>query len=371
MPQRGARRLGRLGRLGPKVLALPLLLCARGSADGDGGGDPARRAVVEEMIYVPGGAYHVGTARPLDGGADGEGPERLVRLDGFAIGVYEASNAQFLEFEELTGYRSEAEAVFGWSFVFQDALPPELRDRQDQRAVEAPWWMAVEGASWLRPAGRGSACELDHPVVHVTWADAMAFCAWRYGAAARLPTEAEWETAARAGRRGRSFPWGEREADGSGRMNVWQGSFPGDHRSEDGFELAAPVRSMLPQNEWGMHHVVGNVWEWTLDAWDGDGGGDGGAAPQRTKKGGSFLCHRAHCFRYRVPARARNTADSSSMNTGFRCAVPEAGIDGRLRDALERATEERIAAAAPHFDGRACSAAPGSPSGARGGGAGE
>ncbi|MFJ5231108.1 formylglycine-generating enzyme family protein [Kitasatospora sp. NPDC088391] len=257
---------------------------------------------------------------------DGEGPVREVRVDAFAIAATTVSNAEFASFARETGYRTEAER-FGSSFVFEGFLADRLRALSPPVAA-TPWWRAVEGASWRAPEGPGSdfAARQQHPVVHVSWHDALAYCAW---SGTRLPTEAEWEYAARGGREGTRYPWGDELAPGGREMlNIWQGEFParntGRHRS------TAPVRAYRP-NGYGLHNVLGNVWEWCADRFAADhhrpatpatrdnptGPAEG---PNRVMRGGSHLCHASYCNRYRLAARSSNTPDSSSGNIGFRVA---------------------------------------------------
>ena len=241
---------------------------------------------------------------------DGEGPVRRITVKPFAIDACAVSNAEFERFVEETDHVTEAER-FGWSFVFGGLLPDDFEPTRG--AAAAPWWRQVEGASWRQPEGPQSDLvgRLDHPVVHVSWNDAMAYCAW---AAKRVPTEAEWEYAARGGLEGRVFPWGdELEPGGEHRMNVWQGSFPSGNTCDDGWFGTAPVDSFQP-NAYGLHNVTGNVWEWCRNRFSRD------VLTHRVARGGSYLCHASYCRRYRVAARNALTPDSTSGNTGFRCA---------------------------------------------------
>jgi formylglycine-generating enzyme required for sulfatase activity len=242
--------------------------------------------------------------------ADREGPVREVTLAPFAIAACAVTNAQFAAFAKATGYETEAER-FGWSFVFHRFVPAGLAGTVLGSVEAAPWWLALPGACWRRPEGPGSSVgtRQSHPVVHVSWNDAQAYCAW---AGVRLPTEAEWEYAARGGLVGKRFPWGdELVRDGAWRCNIWQGSFPDHDTGEDGYAGTAPARSFRP-NGYGLYNVSGNVWEWCADDWDADG---------KVIRGGSYLCHDSYCNRYRVAARTFNTPDSSTGHTGFRCAA--------------------------------------------------
>jgi formylglycine-generating enzyme required for sulfatase activity len=197
----------------------------------------------------------------------------------------------------------------------------------------APWWVAVEDANWLHPNGPSSNVlddreRLKHPVVHVSWNDARAYAEW---AGKRLPTEAEWEYAARGGLEGKRYPWGdELTPDGEHRCNIWQGDFPERNTGADGYVQTAPVNAFEP-NGFGLYNVAGNVWEWcgdwfsadhhTTDAYDRENPTGPADGTERVMRGGSHLCHRSWCNRYRVAARSKNTPDSSTGNIGFRCVV--------------------------------------------------
>ncbi|MET7857746.1 formylglycine-generating enzyme family protein [Streptomyces sp. NPDC005318] len=259
-------------------------------------------------MRLPGGTFLMGTDDPGGYPQDGEGPVRPVVVEPLTIGAHTVSNALFADFVEETGHRTDAEA-FGWSYVFASFLPGELR-RVSARPPQTPWWCGVRGAYWRCPEGPGSSVEdrWDHPVVHVSWRDAAAYCAWAGG---RLPTESEWEYAARGGLEQRRYPWGDELAPGGEhRCNIWRGRFPTRNTAEDGYRSTAPVDAFLP-NGFGLFNVVGNVWEWCADRWTP-------GAAERVMRGGSYLCHDSYCNRYRVAARTRNSPDSTSGNTGFR-----------------------------------------------------
>lgn len=275
------------------------------------------------IVALEGGEFLMGSADRLAYPADGEGPVRRVRLDPFHIDACAVSNAAFAEFAEASGHVTDAER-FGWSFVFAGLLPDDF---PPTRAVAAaPWWRQVEEACWRRPEGPGSDLgdRMDHPVVHVSFNDAQAYSAW---AGARLPTEAEWEYAARGGLVGAAFPWGdELEPEGQHRMNVFQGVFPAGNTCADGYAGTCPVDA-FPANGFGLHNMTGNVWEWCGDWYSPDfhtvekrtnpRGPRRGT--HRSTRGGSYLCHASYCRRYRVSARNALTPDSTTGNTGFRC----------------------------------------------------
>jgi formylglycine-generating enzyme required for sulfatase activity len=257
--------------------------------------------------------------------ADGETPVHEVELAAFHIDVTAVTNAQFATFVKDTGHVTEAER-FGSSAVFHLLVEAPATDVLG-RAAGAPWWFEVAGADWRHPGGRGSSvgARQDHPVVHVSWADAAAYAAW---AGKRLPTEAEWEYAARGGLAGRRFAWGDDLTPrGRWQCNIWQGTFPRHNTEDDGYLGTAPVRRYRP-NGYGLHQMAGNVWEWCADWFSPSYYAESPlAAPQgpplgesRVMRGGSYLCHDSYCHRYRVAARSSNTPESSTGNLGFRCA---------------------------------------------------
>jgi formylglycine-generating enzyme len=282
-------------------------------------------ADTSSMVRLPGGTFLMGTNDAQGFIADGEGPVREVELDPFHIDALAVSNADFTAFVDATGYLTEAQR-FGWSFVFYGLLPQSVLDTHPQVAAAAPWWCAIEGAYWRAPEGPGSdlASRLDHPVTHVSWNDAAAYAAW---AGKRLPSEAEWEYAARGGLVQKRFPWGDEVTpQGEHRCNIWQGHFPDYNSLDDGYLGTAPARSFKP-NGYGLYNMVGNVWEWCQD-WFAREHPQGPRNPRgpaagtaRVMRGGSFLCHDSYCNRYRVAARYCNTPDSSASNIGFRCVA--------------------------------------------------
>ncbi|MFE0144894.1 formylglycine-generating enzyme family protein [[Kitasatospora] papulosa] len=312
------------GDTGPRPAGEPVDAPRMDQARGPGPTPPASGGAVEDgMVLLPGGVFLMGTEDPEGFRADGEGPVREVRVSPFRIDAHAVSNRRFAEFVSATGHVTEAER-FGWSYVFAGFLPAALR-RGAGRPEGTPWWCGVEGARWDAPEGPGSGIEDrgDHPVVHVSWNDARAYSRW---AGARLPTEAEWEYAARGGLEQARYPWGdELTPGGEHRCNIWQGRFPTRNTAEDGYAGTAPVDAYQP-NGFGLYNMAGNVWEWCQDWWStthpagrrSDPRGPG-SADTKVMRGGSYLCHRSYCNRYRVAARTRNTPDSTTGNLGFRC----------------------------------------------------
>lgn len=306
------------------------------------------------MAWIPGGEFLMGSDDPQADPA--ERPAHRVRVDGFWMDVTEVTNAKFREFVEATGYATTAERPIDWEQL-KNAVPPGTPKPPDDRlgpgslvfsppgqrvmpAGQPTWWSWVAGASWRHPEGPGSSLEgrEDHPVVHVSWDDAYAYARW---AGKRLPTEAEWEFAARGGLEGRKYAWGdELEPDGKPLANYWQGHFPDANTRADGFLRTAPVKS-FPPNGYGLHDMVGNVWEWCGDWYRPDAyrsaSGRGVALnptgppasfdpdepyqPKRATRGGSFLCSPNYCSNYRPGARRGTASDSGMSHLGFRCVV--------------------------------------------------
>jgi sulfatase modifying factor 1 len=309
-------------------------------------------AVVESssaMVYVPGGTYTMGS----DDHYAEERPAHPVTVDGFWMDRHPVTNAQFAAFVDATGHVTTAEVapdpadypgalpdmLFAGSLVFtQPPGPVDLRDLTN-------WWHFIRGADWRHPTGPDSSLDgLDgHPVVHVSYADAAAFAAW---AGKALPTEAEWERAARGGLDGAEFAWGdELMPDGRPMANTWQGTFPWRNELIDGWLRTSPVAT-FPPNGFDLVDMIGNVWEWTTD-WYGAShpdaaqsaccipsnprGGDRAASvdpamadlgiPRRVIKGGSHLCAPNYCRRYRPAARFPEDVDTSTSHLGFRCIV--------------------------------------------------
>ena len=262
----------------------------------------------------------VGTAHPVIRD-DREGPMKTRRVKPFRMMTTAVTNEMFAKFVQATGYQTEAER-FGWSFVFHLNVSGEIATSEAVFGIE--WWRKIDGSSWRLINGPGTEDDWhpDHPVVHVSWNDARAYADWAGG---RLPTEVEWEHAARGGLGDVPFPWGTREPDDTDYQpcNIWQGRFPDMNTAADGYRATAPARSFEP-NGYGLYNMVGNVWEWTAEPFKLRSvskrlkGHSGNMPNSKLLKGGSFLCHKSYCFRYRIAARSGNTADSTTSHQGFR-----------------------------------------------------
>ncbi|MFY9344592.1 MAG: formylglycine-generating enzyme family protein [Planctomycetota bacterium] len=322
----------------PSLLLLPAAVAAQASPAG--------------MVWIPPGEAVLGSQN-----ADRDAPRHRVRLSGFWLDATEVSNAQFAAFVAATGHVTDAEKKpsaedvpglpddqrFAGSLVFTP--PPDAVDL----AQFWRWWTFVPGAHWRQPAGPGSSIAGldDHPVVHVSWRDAAAYAAW---AKKRLPSEAEWEYAARGGNDQQRYVWGEQApAAGAWRANIWQGAFPRTNTLADGFATTAPVRA-FPPNGFGLYAMSGNVWEWCADWYHPAAYGDGKATlvdpqgpresldpqepgvPKRVMRGGSFLCSDSYCLGYLPGTRMKSTPDTSLCHTGFRCALTAPGPQAKESD---------------------------------------
>ncbi len=255
---------------------------------------------------------------------DGEGPPRKVTRRRLSRSAAPPSPiAQFAAFVRATRYVTEAERL-GASFVFYLQLEQPARNRIRRTPAGLPWWVEVPDACWQRPEGAGFDVNdrPGHPVVHVSWHDAQAYCRW---SGTQLPSEAQWEYAARGGLDAARYPWGD-STDFEARCNVWRGDFPSGPAT--GWQPGPVAVHALPPNGHGLHHATGNVWQWCadwfspsyhLDTPDTDPRQDR-ISGRRSMRGGSFLCHASYCHRYRVAARSSNAPSSTSSNCGFRVA---------------------------------------------------
>ena len=303
----------------------------------------------KNMVLIPGGVFSMG------GDGDGwkdEFPKHKVEIDSFWMDINEVTNNQFLEFVNSTGYITTAERNIDWNQMKKD-LPPNTPKPDDSYLVPSSlvffptsgavnlndvsqWWKFINGANWRQPQGPGSNIDGkgNHPVVHVSWYDAIAYCEW---AGSRLPTEAEWEYASRGGIIDATFSWGNEDLDeGKLKANTWNGNFPYYNSKDDGFIYTADVRSFEP-NGYGLFDMSGNVWEWCSDWYDENYyysvseilsinpqgppksyDSNEPYAQKKVSRGGSFLCHKSYCTGYRNSMRMKSTPDTSSMHTGFR-----------------------------------------------------
>jgi formylglycine-generating enzyme required for sulfatase activity len=267
------------------------------------------------LVAIPGGRIRIGTDRPVLP-QDGEAA-RDATVKPFAIDPHAVTVSWFAEFAAATLYRTESE-TFGWSLVFAAGGPPA-------GPGSAPsWWRRIDGADWRHPHGPDSEAQPDHPVTHISWNDAQAFAVWAGG---RLPTEAEWEHAAAGGLPGPTYPWGNAEPDDHAFLpcNIWQGTFPTRNTEADGHAGTAPVHS-FPPNGYGLHNMAGNTWEWCAELFRIRSispaarrrNAEARQRNMRLLKGGSHLCHRSYCHRYRIAARTGVDADSATSHVGFR-----------------------------------------------------
>lgn len=276
----------------------------------------------ERIVWIDGGESQIGTDRP-EIKADGEAPSRKLRLKPYGIATTTVTNRDFATFIEMTGYKTDAEKI-GWSYVFRGLM----RNDKGMNHPDLPWWNAVQLAYWAQPFGAGSTWEdiESHPVVHISAHDAEAFGKWAGG---RLPSEGEWEHAARGGTEPKRYPWGDSEPSNENAhlCNIWQGSFPTNNTEADGYYGTAPALSFQP-NSFGLYNLSGNVWEWCSDRFRIRSISKAAKVrntlateeQERVLKGGSFLCHASYCWRYRIAARSGRAPDNATSNCGFRLA---------------------------------------------------
>ncbi|MCG2793217.1 MAG: formylglycine-generating enzyme family protein [Weeksellaceae bacterium] len=305
------------------------------------------------MVLIKGGEFLMGAAD--NRGRKDEYPQHKVKLNSFYIDVTEVTNAQFAAFVEATNYITTAEKVPEWEEL-KKQLPEGTPKPADSLLIAASlvfktsqkpvplnnptlWWQWTKGANWKHPEGIGSsiAGKENFPVIHISWYDANAYAKW---AGKRLPTEAEWEYAAKGGLKDQPYPWGSEEPyEGKPKANIWGGKFPYLNDKTDGYERLAPVKS-FPANHFGLYDMAGNVWEWCADNYDRDyyknlkdkisdnpKGSDISFDPQmpfnqvKVVKGGSFMCNEIYCSGYRVSSKMASSPDTGLENTGFRCVA--------------------------------------------------
>lgn len=312
-----------------------------------------KKCSIEGMVKLDGGQFLMGA--PDNKGRRDEYPQHQVFVDAFYIDQTEVTNAQFAAFVNATGYVTTAERKPDWEEL-KKQLPPNTPKPHDSILVAASlvftpttyrvpltdpnnWWRWVKGANWKHPQGPNSSIEgkENYPVVQVSWEDANAYAAW---AGKRLPTEAEWEFAARGGLQSKVYPWGNEEPyDGEPKANTWDGQFPYNNTAFDNYDGLAPVKSYAANN-YGLYDMGGNVWEWCADNYRDDYyktlpktiinnptgpkdsyDPDAPTVPVKVIRGGSFMCNEAYCSGYRTSSKMKSSPDTSLQNTGFRCVV--------------------------------------------------
>jgi formylglycine-generating enzyme required for sulfatase activity len=311
---------------------------------------------IPSMVWIPGGIYDMGASDSDRMALSHEKPKHTVKVDGFYMDETEVTNAQFSRFIQATNYITTAERPVDWELIKQQLppgtpkphdsllLPGSLLFKKTKESVPnlydfSQWWRWTNGANWKQPEGKGSSIDGkdNHPVVHVSYEDAMAYCHW---AGRRLPTEAEWEFAARGGKRDKIYFWGDLTDKLSSYVNSWEGEFPVDNTQADGFEKSAPVKT-YPPNGYGLYEISGNVWEWTSDWYSSQyyqyckensitnnpKGPNEAFNPnnpyidERVIRGGSFLCNASYCASYRVSSRMATDPSTSLEHLGFRTVM--------------------------------------------------
>jgi len=335
-----------------ECMSVPPRFAASGTTDNVGfGGDTS----LIGMVLIPGGTFAMGGDN--EQASPDEYPKHMVTIAPFFMDITEVTNAQFTKFVEATNYVTTAEKKPDWEEL-KKSVPPGTPKPPDNMLVAASlvfkpslapvnltdynqWWSWVQGANWQHPNGPSATIKEkdNYPVVHISWDDAQAYCKW---AGKRLPTEAEWEFAARGGLQNNIYPWGNEGINqGAAKANSWEGRFPYQNQQKDGYMLAGPVRLFKP-NGYGLYDMAGNVWEWCFDWYNADyyktlqnkttinpAGPYKSFDPQepytpkRSLRGGSFLCNDSYCSGYRVARRMKSSPDTGLEHTGFRCVRGE------------------------------------------------
>ena len=339
------------------VLLLTLIFISFGCKPKAEYNESENKVEIDGMVWIPGGIYQQGASSNDKMALPHEKPKHNVKVDGFYMDITEVTNNQFSKFIDATNYITTAEQPIDWTLIASQ-LPPgtpkphdsilqpgSLLFKKTKTSVPnlydfSQWWKWSIGANWKQPNGIGSTIigKENHPVVHVSFQDAQEYCKW---AGRRLPTEAEWEYAARGGKKDMIYFWGNIVENLSSKVNSWEGEFPVSNSKADGFEKSAPVKS-FPPNDYGLYEISGNVWEWTSDWYNinyystlaskknisfNPKGADKAFNPnnplisEKIIKGGSFLCNSSYCASYRVSARMATDPDSSLEHLGFRTVL--------------------------------------------------
>ena len=345
-----------LSRLNPIILFISIIIFNQSCKNQTQIKTEEQISQIPGMVWIPGGIYDMGASDSDRMALPHEKPKHTVKVDGFYMDETEVTNAQFSRFIEATNYITTAERPVDWELIKQQLppgtpkphdsllLPGSLLFKKTKESVPnlydfSQWWRWTNGANWKQPEGKGSSIDGkdNHPVVHVSYEDAMAYCHW---AGRRLPTEAEWEFAARGGKRDKIYFWGDLTDKLSSYVNSWEGEFPVDNTQADGFEKSAPVKT-YPPNGYGLYEISGNVWEWTSDWYSsqyyqyckensitnnpkGPKEAFNPSNPyvdERVIRGGSFLCNASYCASYRVSSRMATDPSTSLEHLGFRTVM--------------------------------------------------
>jgi formylglycine-generating enzyme required for sulfatase activity len=345
-----------LSRLNPIILFISIIIFNQSCKNQTQIKTEEQISQIPGMVWISGGIYDMGASDGDRMALPHEKPKHTVKVDGFYMDETEVTNAQFSRFIEATNYITTAERPVDWELIKQQLppgtpkphdsllLPGSLLFKKTKESVPnlydfSQWWRWTNGANWKQPEGKGSSIDGkdNHPVVHVSYEDAMAYCHW---AGRRLPTEAEWEFAARGGKQDKIYFWGDLTDKLSSYVNSWEGEFPVDNTQADGFEKSAPVKT-YPPNGYGLYEISGNVWEWTSDWYSSQyyqycrensitnnpKGPNEAFNPnnpyvdERVIRGGSFLCNASYCASYRVSSRMATDPNTSLEHLGFRTVM--------------------------------------------------